>query len=386
MSQNIEQKTINNAISAYLLIFISGLLLLNKDNKYINNDFVKNHVKASIIIHIWFAINYIIFITNSLWYQINIFWYWLNLIIANIIFIFLLWLTLVWIYKSYKWELFDIWNFIKTNKNIKLEIKNENNYNEKDKLSIILSYIPFIWYVVGSKFENDSIKNILKINLFITVIIYLIHLLWYWNLTSLFVLSYTILVIFIWINLFARDELISFNLPYYFLPEGKIILQKTIIRYISNYFKWNFKEFGNIKEEIIDEKISRKENDKSEINNLELLKLNKNLIYIPIINLIFIKEINSNYKIHVKTWITITIIFILLFILKLLWIVNSSILLLILFPICFWLWKINNKTYRMPYIYELVELFENIYKKISKTKKDIKEKHNEEKNLNLKVK
>jgi len=132
MSQNIEQKTLNNAISAYLLIFISGLLLLNKDNKYINNDFVKNHVKASIIIHIWFAINYIIFITNSLWYQINIFWYWLNLIIANIIFIFLLWLTLVWIYKSYKWELFDIWNFIKTN----IEKKDKNRIEVQFKSSL----------------------------------------------------------------------------------------------------------------------------------------------------------------------------------------------------------------------------------------------------------
>ncbi len=386
MSQNIEQKTINNAISAYLLIFISGLLLLNKDNKYINNDFVKNHVKASIIIHIWFAINYIIFITNSLLYQINLFWYWLNIIIANIIFIFLLWLTLVWIYKAFKWDLFDIWNFIKTNKNIKLEIKNENNYNEKDKLSIILSYIPFIWYIVGSKFENESIKNILKINLFITIIIYLINLLWYWNLTSLFILSYTILIIFIWINLFTRDELISFNLPYYFLPEGKITLQKTIIRYISNYFKWDFKEFKDIKKEIINEKKIVKENDKIELSKLEELKLNKNLIYIPIINLIFIKEIKSNYKIHIKTWITITIIFIILFILNLLWIISSAIMLLILFPICFGLWKINNKTYRMPYIYEIIELSENLYKKASKANKNIKEKQKEEKNLNLKVK
>ena len=63
MSENINNKIINNAVSAYLMLFISWMLLINKSNPYINNDFVKNHTKSSIIIHLMIIINYIVFIS-----------------------------------------------------------------------------------------------------------------------------------------------------------------------------------------------------------------------------------------------------------------------------------------------------------------------------------
>jgi len=72
MSENINNKIINNAITAYLMIFISWMLLLNKSNPYINNDFVKGHTKSSIIIHIMLIINYIIFISYKLLWNIDI--------------------------------------------------------------------------------------------------------------------------------------------------------------------------------------------------------------------------------------------------------------------------------------------------------------------------
>lgn len=43
MLENLNQKIINNAISAYLMLFISWMLLLNKTNKNINNSFVRSH-------------------------------------------------------------------------------------------------------------------------------------------------------------------------------------------------------------------------------------------------------------------------------------------------------------------------------------------------------
>lgn len=386
MSKNVEQKTINNAIAAYLMVFISWLLLLNKDNKYINNDFVKNHTKSSIIIHIMFLINYIIFISNWLLYQIEIIWYWINIIIANIIFLALIWLSILWIYKSSKWEMFYIWNFIKTNKNIKLEVTNEVNYDEKDKLSIILSYIPFIWYIIWSKYENNSIKNIIKLNLLISIIIYLFFIFWYNNLTSLFVLWYTIFIIFVWINFFSRNELINFELPYYFLPSWKIILQKTIIKYIYNYLKWNFDNFENTKKSIIQKQETIKEKEINEIKKLNNIKINKTLIYIPFINLIFLKEFNSKYHLHIKNWLVITLIFTLLIILNIFNIIYSTLFISILFPISFGIWKLHNEYYKMPYIYEIYQLIEKIIKYFKKTKKILKEKHNEENNLNLKVK
>ncbi|NCO31585.1 hypothetical protein GW891_01940 [bacterium] len=63
MSEKINQKVINNAISAYLMVFISWLFLFNKDNENINNDFVKNHTKSAMTIHLMIILNYIIFVS-----------------------------------------------------------------------------------------------------------------------------------------------------------------------------------------------------------------------------------------------------------------------------------------------------------------------------------
>ena len=63
MEQNIiSKKTINNAISAYFMIFLSWIFLFNKTNPNLNNSFVKSHTKVAILLHINFIIIYIIFI------------------------------------------------------------------------------------------------------------------------------------------------------------------------------------------------------------------------------------------------------------------------------------------------------------------------------------
>jgi hypothetical protein len=59
---SINPKVKANAISAYLLVFVSFLFLFNKTNKYINNDFVRSHTKTAFFIHLMLLLVYIIFI------------------------------------------------------------------------------------------------------------------------------------------------------------------------------------------------------------------------------------------------------------------------------------------------------------------------------------
>jgi len=61
-SDDINDKVRINAKSAYLMIFISLMFLLNKTNPYIHNTFVKNHTKTAFFIHLFFLLTYIIFI------------------------------------------------------------------------------------------------------------------------------------------------------------------------------------------------------------------------------------------------------------------------------------------------------------------------------------
>ncbi|MDF1682354.1 MAG: hypothetical protein P1U46_00885 [Patescibacteria group bacterium] len=59
---------------------------------------------------------------------------------------------------------------------ISIEINQDTKISEKDKLSIVLSHIPFIGYIIGSKIKSKTIENILKINLFVSIIIFLLLL------------------------------------------------------------------------------------------------------------------------------------------------------------------------------------------------------------------
>lgn len=386
MSENINQKIIINAVSAYFMVFISWMLLLNKTNSYINNDFVKNHTKASIIIHLMITLNTIIFLFYKLFWNIIFLWFSLNIIIANIIFL-LIWILFInGIYNAISSREFNIWNFIQKTKWISLDINNDKNFDEKDKLNVLLSHIPFVWFIVWAKINNKKVENIIKLNLLISVIICLIYIFWYDNITSIFILFYIIFIVFSWVDLYSRDELISIELPYYFLPKWKIILQKVIFKYFLNYFKWDFKNFEELKIEQFNKFEEFKKQDLKKLEESPELKLNKNMIYIPILNFIFLFQNENKYSIHIRNGIVISIIMIIILLLIFTSIISSRWIILLAFPICFWLWKINELTYRMPYIYEIYRFYKYISNIFVKSKKQIQEKKNEVIEVNLKVK
>jgi hypothetical protein len=76
-------------------------------------------------------------------------------------------------YKASKKQIFvnsDIKIFIK-NENL-IDINKDEKINEKDKLTILLSYIPFLGFLIFPKNkEKELIQNITKLNLIIIVII-----------------------------------------------------------------------------------------------------------------------------------------------------------------------------------------------------------------------
>jgi len=63
-------------------------------------------------------------------------------------------------------------------KNEKLiDVNGDNTFDEKDKLTIMLAYIPFISYYNFAKYrENQIIQNATNLNVFITMIILLFYI------------------------------------------------------------------------------------------------------------------------------------------------------------------------------------------------------------------
>jgi len=386
-----NQKIKNNAIISYLFIIINFLFLSNKTNSNINNVFVKNHTKTAIFIHFLFLINTIVFVKFWLWFYYEILWYSIDDIIAISIYLILLVFLTIGIYKAYSWEEYKtatIINFKNYDNKKIIDINSDGNFWEKDKLTILLSRIPFLWFIIFPKYKNrDLIKNINKLNVIFSLIFILLYIFWNTNLANLLLLIYIIFIVFSTINLYINNKIINLNLES--IPSLKLIIFyiKIINIYLWNYFGWDKKEFNSFSN--ILEKELKEKNNKSLIIEKELreknnFKLPEIIIYTPIINIITIFNINTKQKKHIINWLLITFSLIILFF-------NydfyNNYQLLLLFPILFWYWYLKAwiYNYEFPILYDLYKILELISDKFIILKNKIKKIKNTEKSVNLKI-
>lgn len=378
MQEAIISKTIRaNAVSSYLLLFISWLFLFNKDNNHINNNFVKSHTKIAILIHLSFLITYIVFILYWSWINFSIFDYNLDDILSISLFLILFIFLIFWIYKANKWEIFEFSNLLNFRKKEKIINTNDSSHlNEKDKLTIILSRIPFLWFVIYWKYKNNLIiENTTKLNLIITFFITYLYIFWNNNLANFLFLIYIIFIVFLWINIVVNNNVIYLNLQK--IPNLKEIYVHfiTIYKYLLTYIKW--KEFINYNVLYNRELNYIIDKEKNFITNSSILnetKLSKKLIYIPIINFIFIFNINSKYKNHIINWLIVSILFVISWVLF--WFDNKYQLFL-LFPLFFAIWNINDLSYKIYFFYNIYNIIEksfisivNLFNFLKKKKKE----------------
>lgn len=383
----INKVTRNNAISAYLMVWISALFLFNKKNENINNSFVKNHTKSAILIHLTIILNIIFFRFYKVFWNISFYNFSLNQIISNILFIFSIFILFLWAYKAYKWELFKLWKLFsfKSDKNI-LDVNKDWNFWEKDKVTFIITFIPFLWQIFWVKYnKNENIKEILKLNTFITFIFCLLFINNYNNLNQIFNLIYFIFIAFVWVNLFVKSELLIINLPKYFDFWEIWKNFKIFVIYMKNYFSWNFKEFKILEEEKNKKIYEDNLKTHNEMKSLPELKWPKKIIYLPIINLYFIFFKKNNYQIHIRNGLTISFLIIIFIILWFFKILSLKYLILFLFPICFWLGNLGRNYYKIPFIYDVYEIFIKFLNFFRNSKKFISEKRKEVNEVSIKV-
>lgn len=369
-----DKKIINNAISAYLWLWT--LLLLPSKKESLNNSFVKKHAKTWAFIHFLMLINYLIFITYWLFWWVVIFEsYSLNHIIASIIFLWLFWWLLYWINKAKSWNDFSIWDMAKISKtdNV-IQIKN-SNLNEQWILTIILSLIPFIWFIIRWKFKNYKspiIENNIKLNLIFCLIISFLYIIWDNNILLFFLLIYTIFIWFYSLLIISKQNILTINLNKTPTFENIYFFSVTFFKYILNYFK--SKWFVSIKEMYDNEiKIQNEKKliDKENMSKLKENKLPNFLSYIPFLNIISLVDFNSKNKTHIINWLLLTIICIILWYFDL-----NKYQILVLFPIFFGIWYLKFIEYKLPFIYNIYQLFEVIFLKIFILKNNITETKN----------
>ena len=362
MEQN--KKIIANAVSAYFMIFISLAFLFQKKNTYLNNSFVKSHTKTAFIIHMMFLITYVVFVSFGLGKEFSVLWYWVNTILASVIFIGLLAMLLYGIYRANKWEVLTADELLTLSRQDALVEVEKKNFSEQEKVSIILSYIPFLGYIVyGQNYTNPILKNINKVALLAWIFITLLFVFSSYNLGLLFSLAYIVFVVFSCTVLISKDELIKINIDRVPGPEDKIVIQKSLLTYLGKYFwKKDFIELKKIIETKKQERILLEKKDTESLSKLSDVSLPKKLIYIPFFVLIYLPQLKSKQNLHIKNslWITLLII--------LSWSIfgiHSTVQVFALFPIAYWVWLIDRIWYKMPYAYEAYKIiFEKILWKI----------------------
>jgi len=389
-NSNIDTKTAGNALATYFLVFISWFFLFNKTNKYINNKFVTSHVKSSSIIHLWFLISYIVFIHYSLFASISFYGFWLNHIIAKWLFVWLLLLLIIWMYKAHNKKYFITWEIISiVNKKQLIDVNNDSKFDEKDKLTTLIAYIPLFGFYNYAKYKNSIlIKNITKLNLIITTILIALYISWSYNLSNLILLFYSIFVVFIWINLFVQNSLINVNFSKLPTINKLNLLIKTTVSYLKNYYK-NNPEFEDFNKILISKTNNYKlENQKNEqeLKKLKDTKLPNLLIYIPFINLIFIFSRKTAQKNHISNWLIITLILSVILIFDKFNYYNTNIYILFIIPIIYWIWYMQTRlSYKMPFIYELHKFLNNIFRIFLFRSKEINKIRKKDEVVNLKV-
>lgn len=379
----LSDKVKANAAVSYFLIFVSGVFLFNKENPFLNNSFVKSHTKTALIIHLSILINYIIFISFWLGINFTILNYSIDQIIAIPIFIALFIFMLYWAYKAHSWETFSLWKTIKLDKKIKLSTS--QNISEKDKLTIILSRIPLLWFIVYPKYKKSPIiENSTKLNLIVSSIIVLLFVFWNGNLSTLLVLAYIIVIVFLSINLIKKNEFLDLNLGKVPNIEKLRLYMISILKYMYIYFTGKkFIWFKDIFSKLENDEKSKLENENKILEKKEDFKLPNLVVYIPIINIISVFNINSKLQKHIINGLIITSLFILSWIF--LGFDNRS-QIFILFPLAFAIWHLNKElTYEIPFLYDLYRTMTYICTKIKLAFSFLKAKHKEEKSESLKV-
>lgn len=381
-----NKKIINNAISAYLMIFVSGLFLFNKINPNLHNNFVKKHTKSALFIHLVFLLTYIIFISNGLFSTIVIWGFGLNFVISTSLCISLLGVLLFGIYRASRWELFGISEIATGSKIEKIAwIQSEKvSFNEREKLNILLAYIPFIWFYNFPKhLDNTYVKNATKLNLITTILLIILYNFGFINLVLLFILLYIIYIVFISINLFTTDKIIEIRLHDVFAPEKKYYFTKAIFVYLWDYISGAKLQklsiyYNNILEQV---EIEKKQNYETMIS-LPELRFPKFLIYIPFINLIYNFVKINKYTSHIRNGSVLTILFILALFGLYISTLSYGFLYLFLIIVFYWIWYIQTTpSYKMPYVYIWYTLIQQLFWKT----KAANAKYNVEKSVTLKV-
>lgn len=159
---------------------------------------------------------------------------------------------------------------------------------EEETLLLILMHVPFFGYIVYPRHTNTlHSRDIIQLNLLITIIACLLFVLEYASLASLIMLAYIIMSVFQGMRLGIESKITTLDMSLFPTGQEKYTLQKSLLTYIANSL--GKKKFSPLKK-IIEEKTKQGyDTEVAELNTLKKLspaRIPSWIFYIPLVNLI----------------------------------------------------------------------------------------------------
>lgn len=390
---NMDQKTKINAAISYF--FLWELFLLAKSNPHFSHPFIRNHAKNATKIHFIFlcvALLYNFFLASFLYITLPIIAVSIHFIVLTSIVWLFIFLLIKWAYKAYIWveskELRIRKDLLKVSeKSINGEL------SETQIMLFIWSNVPFLGMFIANKYPTWVNCYWEKISWFFAVVFVLMILTSHSDLFQFFVLFYIGYLVFMWIMAFMHSK-IFYSSMIASLPD-----LNEIYIYIKSFFYYIFESFKVIfwkKQDVSFEGIIQKQVEKEEkfnklagefLSNNTLVFSNK-LIYIPVINLIYLPKYfidkKSRYVFAIIQGLIITGIMAALFFFDRSLFAQYQIV--FLFPILLWMANIDaNPFYKIPLVYEIYSLLDKLSFWIFSNMRFLKEKKNEINEVSFKV-
>lgn len=345
-----------NAMIAYFMVFVSIFFLISKD-KNVSHHFVKSHVKSAFVLHLLFAL--ILFVMSyDFWSTLRILDYSLNSIITALAMLFIFMWILYGMYMAQHGKrvtLGEIFWRIWIPKNIMPSHASEH-ISEESYPILILSHVPFIWYMLYGQHKNiPHIRDIVMLNFIVTLLSCFFFIIWYFSLASLLMLGYIIYSVAACISLVMNGVISSRNLDIVPGAEKIFLMQKSVFIYIWNTLRnKKHQKFSEIIEYKIQERKDQERKDQEEIKIFPHSKLPASIFYIPFINIIWIFSSATRGKFHLRNGLVLTLVT--TFLIILLW-KHISLLIFVLFPVFFGIWYTQRDAYRIPYMYDIYSFY-----------------------------
>ena len=378
--QEISQRVRGNATICYFFWIFSFLFFFNRDPE-ISHSFVKKHAINAILLHsIAFGFLYLIhifdFLDISLPFDLR-----LKKIILILGMLTFIGGILLGMYKAQKWEIMNMREVSSLGQGFQDfgKTKTSENIPENISAKLITAHIPFLGLTIYGKNKNIAhIRDISLINFLSSFFILLVYALGHSIVASVLFLWYCIYSVFQSIRLLVSHEISTPNLWKIPGAEQKILLQKSFFEYIKNTIHGDehFVAFHEIYEKNIQKRILEEQQNEAEISQYPESKKSIFWYYFPLINFIFLFEKKPNkYLFHRRNGIALSFVFCIFCVL---FYKNPAVVAMLAFPVFYGIWYESRSAYKMPYLYNLYEIWNALIHHGKKAAKKTQELHKKE--------